>query len=151
MNTSTPNERKQPVKVLDGVAYTLPVESGAPISLKKAALAELKLAHCAVNNVEGRGPETLKFARRVLLLKSKDLALALGVDANTLSRWENEKRAVPGPVWLALSLLIQHVELTGVPAPRILEGMRSTLAHPDVSISPEAARSDATTKPAPAG
>ncbi len=148
MNTSTTNEQKRSVKVLDGVAYTLPIEPGVSISLKEAASAELRLAYRAVNNVEVRGPETLKFARKVLMLKSKTLALALGVDANTLSRWENEKRAVPGPVWLALSLLIQHVEQTGVPAPTIFKEMHSTLEHSDVSINLAARDDSAASEPA---
>ena len=39
-------------------------------------------------------PEEIKFLRKDLHLKAKELALIMGVTASTVSRWENEKKAL---------------------------------------------------------
>jgi transcriptional regulator with XRE-family HTH domain len=39
-------------------------------------------------------PEEIKFLRKDLHLKAKELALTLGVTASTVSRWENGKKEI---------------------------------------------------------
>ncbi len=39
-------------------------------------------------------PEEVKFLRKDLLLKAKELALIIGVTASTISRWENGKKDI---------------------------------------------------------
>lgn len=39
-------------------------------------------------------PEEIKFLRKELGLKAKDLALAMGVQAEAVSRWENDKSVI---------------------------------------------------------
>lgn len=53
-------------------------------------------------------PLQLTEAREALHLSQVDLARALGVSANTVSRWHQGQRATPSYLWLALKG-IQHM------------------------------------------
>lgn len=52
-------------------------------------------------------PLQLTEAREALHLSQVDLARALGVSANTVSRWHQGQRSIPPYLWLALEG-IQH-------------------------------------------
>lgn len=59
----------------------------------------------------GQGDGTLrtgavfKHLRRLLGFKAKDFAVVCGVAPQTMSRWENDRVAVPGSVWALMSML----------------------------------------------
>ena len=51
-------------------------------------------------------PETFRFMRRAVRIKSAELAELLGVSVETLSRWENGHREPDRTAWVALSGLV---------------------------------------------
>lgn len=52
------------------------------------------------------GPQSASFARRAVGMQAKDLAELLGVTPETISRWENARRPMDTPTWLALGSLV---------------------------------------------
>jgi YgiT-type zinc finger domain-containing protein len=56
-----------------------------------------------------RGPacgETFRYLRKALGMRALDLAELLDLTAETVSRWENDQRAVDGPAWIALGSMV---------------------------------------------
>lgn len=61
-----------------------------------------------VDAIARSGPingETFAFMRKVLGMKSGDLAATLGVAPETVSRWENDKTPVDKAAWLAVGTM----------------------------------------------
>lgn len=55
-------------------------------------------------------PDEFRFLRKVLGWSSRDTAKRLGVQPETISRWENGKRAIPPPADRALRLCVVKFE-----------------------------------------
>jgi transcriptional regulator with XRE-family HTH domain len=99
--------------------------SGAPVVLVNS-VTELKCPHCGLEKIEIpdfdglvaavslarsllplklRGTE-LRFLRKALGLSARDLAARIGVNAETLSRWENNREPIKQPVEKLVRLMV---------------------------------------------
>jgi len=64
-----------------------------------------------------RAPPTgaaFRFMRKTLRMRAQDLAVLLGVTAETISRWENDQRPLDGNAWIVVGSMA--LEKTGRPA-----------------------------------
>ena len=60
-------------------------------------------------------PREFRDTRLALGLSTEQLAERLGVDPRTIRRWQDGRQSVPGPVTMAMALLLRQV---CSPAPR---------------------------------
>jgi len=78
------------------------------------SMAELEGAvSCALAKTGPASGETFRYMRKSLGMRAAVLAKMLGITAETISRWENEQRAVDGTAWIVLGALV--LENAGMP------------------------------------
>lgn len=86
-----------PVTVLNGVEVERNPETGEieseSIINYEGFIRTLAIIRCAISNI--LTGEEIRFLRTVRGMKAIDLALELGVEPETVSRWENNKRTIP--------------------------------------------------------
>jgi DNA-binding transcriptional regulator YiaG len=75
------------------------------MSLQSRKEAEHLVANHILNHQGLRGPQALKFCRKVLGLGAVLFAQLCGVDKSSLSRWENGHTPTPEAAWNLLALL----------------------------------------------
>jgi DNA-binding transcriptional regulator YiaG len=97
-----------------GLAADLTMKDGTPIlNTEQMTALELRAAIAVFRGVElVEGPE-LKFARKAMGLRQTDLANHLGVNAETVSRWETNTDTFKRPVQLALLQMLEEFQRTG--------------------------------------
>lgn len=106
-------------RVEDGSAMVVQNDDGTvELSLGDLARYELRAAKIVMMDVPQVSGEALRFARRAMGLRQADLALLLGVDVGTISRWENGAEPFKRSIQLALAGLIDVVEGVGPDALR---------------------------------
>jgi putative zinc finger/helix-turn-helix YgiT family protein len=75
------------------------VDSGSMAQVENAVSCELAKTGPASG-------ETFRYMRKSLGMRAAVLAKLLGITAETISRWENEQRAVDGTAWIVLGALV---------------------------------------------
>src|SRR5690349_17797975 len=87
------------------------MKDGTPLlSAEQLGVLEIRAAITVLKEVELVGGAELKFARKALGLKQTDLAEHLGVNAETVSRWETEAETFKRPVQLAVLRLLEEFQ-----------------------------------------
>lgn len=97
------------VRVVDGTGFAeLCLDCGA-YSLTSAQLSdyERRAAALVLREIQSPTGAMVKYARKALGLRQRELATLLGAAPETLSRWENDQRAVPRAEKLALLGLLE--------------------------------------------
>jgi DNA-binding transcriptional regulator YiaG len=90
------------------------MKDGTPVmSAEELTQLELRAAITVFAGVELVGGAELKFARKALGLKQTDLAEHLGVNAETISRWETGAESFKRPVQLAMLHVLEEFQRTG--------------------------------------
>jgi DNA-binding transcriptional regulator YiaG len=90
------------------------MKDGTPVmTADEMTQLELRAAITVFAGVELVGGAELKFARKALGLKQTDLAEHLGVNAETISRWENGAESFKRPVQLAILHVLEEFQRTG--------------------------------------
>jgi DNA-binding transcriptional regulator YiaG len=102
-----------------GLSTYKALKDGTPVlSAEQMAELELRAAITVLSEVELVGGAELKFARKAMGLKQTELAEHLGVNAETVSRWETGTDSFKRPVQLAiLQLLTEFKEMGRVDRP----------------------------------
>lgn len=103
------------VRVVDGTGFAEVCEDCGAYSLTTDQLAgyERRAAALVLREVQSPTGEMVKYARKALGLRQRELAILLGAAPETLSRWENDKLAVPQAEKLALLGLLEGAIRSG--------------------------------------
>jgi DNA-binding transcriptional regulator YiaG len=83
------------------------------VSLKELGRYERRAARTVLREVRNVEPEVLRYARRAMGVTRAQLAQALGVTPETVSRWETGAEAYKPVVPLALATLLDMFEGDG--------------------------------------
>ena len=102
-------------------------------SAKRSRALDLDIAR-KLAEVGARGKEAFRFMRRALGYTAAELSELLGVEPETLSRWENGKRAIPScPMVLMASLVLDRSRRRNSMVPR-LRAVVSRAEAPDAPL-----------------
>jgi DNA-binding transcriptional regulator YiaG len=83
------------------------------LSSKQIEVLELRAAITVLTDVELVTGAEIKFARKSMGLRQADLAEHLGVNSETVSRWETDADSFKRPVQLAVLRLLEEFQRTG--------------------------------------
>lgn len=97
------------VRVVDGTGFAdVCLDCGAySLTAEQLAGYERRAAALVLREVPAPTGAMVKYARKALGLRQKDLATLLGAAPETLSRWENDERPIPQAEKLALLGLLE--------------------------------------------
>jgi DNA-binding transcriptional regulator YiaG len=97
-----------------GAAAPRTMNDGTPIlSAEELGAFEIRAAITVLAEVKLVSGAELKYARKAMGLKQVDLAEHLGVNAETVSRWETDAESFKRPVQLAVLRLLEEFQRTG--------------------------------------
>jgi len=100
--------------VTDASVVPARMHDGTPIlSAEQLGKLELRAAITVLLEVELVTGAEFKFARKAMGLKQTDIADHLGVNAETVSRWENGADQFKRPVQLAVLHMLEEFQRTG--------------------------------------
>lgn len=104
------------VRVVDTTTQRWQCSACGEVDLTLNAMAAYERRAAALVLRDGRhtGGAVIRFARKALGLTQAELALLLGCQPETLSRWENDKGEMPRAEQLAVVALLDGVEASRV-------------------------------------
>lgn len=103
------------VRVVDGTGFAdVCLDCGAySITAEQLSGYERRAAALVLREIQAPTGAMMKYARKALGLRQKELAILLGTVPETLSRWENDQRPIPQAEKLALLCLLEGALRSG--------------------------------------